>query len=122
LKDDAQYGTLWRIRFGRDYWLVVRQTTEWKNEDTGYCLLASKRLNVTSSSTRSLHLYESLVFPLTCLVHGLKMNTPCEEHSKQRRHRQGNDCLRSFITWQGSKYFLRHRRLFKLFGWHLAIQ
>jgi hypothetical protein len=32
LKEEALHRTLWRIRFGRGYGPVVRQTTEWMNE------------------------------------------------------------------------------------------
>jgi hypothetical protein len=31
LKEEALDRTLWRIRFGRDYGPVVRQTTKWMN-------------------------------------------------------------------------------------------
>jgi hypothetical protein len=32
LKEEALVRTLWRTRFRRGYWLVVKQTTEWMND------------------------------------------------------------------------------------------
>jgi hypothetical protein len=55
LKEEALYLTLWRIRFGRDYGLVIKQATEWMNP-------TSINLNFLN---RLLGLYEGAVFDRT---------------------------------------------------------